>query len=162
MTSTSSKAGIKRSNHFAFDTNHLTSIVLNWMLILGNQANFLAHAWPKMAACLQSFSHCDLALVSDLYFPQKAPKSVNRTMKALLSQLFYQIWQLINKTFRLMYYSIDFSLIKTTDLLMEQKRSPWVLTALENNAFCVDRCDFFAFDRNMPPFSLLFTQYCYS
>ena len=30
----------------------------------------------------------DLALVSDLYFAKKAPKSVNRTVRALLSQLF--------------------------------------------------------------------------
>ena len=32
---------------------------------------------------------------------------------------------------------------------MEQKRIPQVFVALENNAFCVDRCDFFAFERNM-------------
>ena len=58
------------------------------MLILGNQANFCACASPKMAVCLQSFPHCDLALVSDLYFPQKAPKSVNGTVRTLLSVIF--------------------------------------------------------------------------
>ena len=37
----SSKAGIKQStNHFAFETNHLASIILNRMLILGNHGNF--------------------------------------------------------------------------------------------------------------------------
>ena len=120
MASTSSKAGIKRrTNHFACKTNHLASIVLNQMLMLGNQANVWARAWPKMAVCLQlflrldtwfwcpvvlvktrvwvgcsvsrahktwsrsflfkdfPFLHCDLALVSDLFFPKIAPKSVN-------------------------------------------------------------------------------------
>ena len=75
----------------AFKTNHLALIILNWMLILGNQANFWARAWPKMAVCLQLFLYCDLALVSDLYFPKKAPKSVKRTVRALLS-LFYLFW----------------------------------------------------------------------
>ena len=82
MTSThplklSSKAGINRqTNHFAFETNHLASIILNWMLMLGNQANIWARAWPRMAVCLHSFLHCDLELLSDLYFLRKAPKSV--------------------------------------------------------------------------------------
>ena len=31
---------------------------------------------------------------------------------------------------------------------MEQKWIPQVFTALENDAFCVDRCDFFAFNSN--------------
>jgi len=55
-------------NHVVLETNHLALIVLNWMLMLGNQANFWARASPKMAVCLQSFPQCDLVLVSDLYY----------------------------------------------------------------------------------------------
>ena len=67
-------------NAFPFETNYLASVILNWMLMLGNLANFWARAWPKIAVWSQSFSLCDLTLVSDLYFPKKAPKSVNRTV----------------------------------------------------------------------------------
>ena len=78
------------TNHFAFKTNHLASIVLNWMFMLGNQANFGACAWPKMAVCWQSFLHCHLAFVSHLYFPNRASKTVNRKGVAFLSQLFWK------------------------------------------------------------------------
>ena len=80
----------EETNHFAFKTNHLPSIVLNWMFMLGNQANFGACAWPKMAVCWQSFLHCHLAFVSHLYFPNRAPKTVNRKGVAFLSQLFWK------------------------------------------------------------------------
>ena len=77
MTSTYSKVGTKWwANQFAFETNHLAW--MNWMVMLGNQTNFWTYAWPKMVVYLQSFLHCNLALVSDLYFPKKAPKSFNK------------------------------------------------------------------------------------
>ena len=49
-----------------------------------------------------------------------------------------------------MYYAIDFILILPmhVTLFMEQKGIPQVCTALENHAFCVDSCDFFAFNSN--------------
>ena len=43
------------------------------MLMLGNQANFLARASPKIKVFFQSFPHSDLALVSDSIFPRKLP-----------------------------------------------------------------------------------------
>ena len=44
---------------------------------------------------------------------------------------------------------VNYAATKTTDSFMEQKGSPRVYTTLENNAFCVNSCDFFAFDRNV-------------
>ena len=46
-------------------------------------------------------------------------------------------------------YQCQYAATKTADLFMEQKRIPRVFTVLENNAFCVDRCDFSTFDQNM-------------
>ena len=65
MTFTSSKAGIRgQTNHFAFETNHLASIVFELNV----------DVWQMF----ESFLNCDLALVSDLlYFLKKAPKFVN-------------------------------------------------------------------------------------
>ena len=59
--------------------------------MIGNQANFLARAWP---------CEDNLALVSDR--PLFSEESF---------QIRYQIWQLMNKIFRLTYYAIDFILI---------------------------------------------------
>ena len=72
-------------------TEYLRALKQNWVNFLTLKAPAAPRAWPKMAVCLQLFLYCDLALVSDLYFPKKAPKSVQRTVRALLS-LFYLFW----------------------------------------------------------------------
>ena len=43
------------------------------MLMLGNQANFLVCAPPRIKGFFQSFPQSDLALVSDFIFPRKLP-----------------------------------------------------------------------------------------
>ena len=48
-----------------------------------------------------------------------------------------------------MYQLCHYATTKTANLFMEQKQIPQVFSVLENSGFCVDRCDFFAFDRNM-------------
>ena len=57
------------------------------MLMLGNQAIFLARASPKIKVFFQSFPHCDLALVSDLYFPKK------------LLNLLIELWELFYNSY---------------------------------------------------------------
>ena len=42
---------------------------------------------------------------------------------------------------------LDFA-VNACNIVMEQKWIPQVCTALENHAFCVDSCDFFAFNSN--------------
>ena len=111
-------------NESLFDSSKSERIVLHSKQITWHRS-FWTECWYLvtrrifqqclMAVCLQWFPHCDLALVSNLYFPKK---SVNRTVRALLSQLFdKQGLKLpdfavnLNKKFRLMYYAIDFILI---------------------------------------------------
>ena len=141
---------------------HLASIVLNWMLMLGNQANFWAHAWPKMAVGLLSFRHCDLAFVSDLYFLEKAPRSVNRTMRIFYTKGLNFARLLMNEISRLMYCMMYLDTTDTLHVLVSiLMPKPRQLTCLWNKkgfpkysqlyktAFCVDWCDFLAVDRNM-------------
>ena len=113
MTSTSFEAGVKQwMNRFAFEAKLSSGInhFFNWMLMLGNQANFLVCAPPRIKGFFQSFPQSDLALVSDFIFPRKLPNPLIE-----LWELFYhnyldkqgvnftKIWPLINKKLRFMH-----------------------------------------------------------
>ena len=164
MTSTSSKAGIKRSmNCVAFKTNHLA---LNRMC--DTPGEFLSMCFTQDGGLFTVTSTLwSCSLFQTFIFPRKLP---NLLME--LWGLFYHSYfdkQGLNFTrfgskitkysgscitpsilswyYRYM-HRCQYAATKTTDLFMEQKRSPWVFTALENNNFCVDRCNFFAFDWN--------------
>ena len=80
------------------------------MLMLGNQANFLVRASPKIKVFFQSFAHSDLALVSDFIFPRKLPNPLIELWELFYHNYFHKqgvnvtkIWPLINKILRLMH-----------------------------------------------------------
>ena len=164
MTSTSSKAGIKRSNGFAFETNHRHQLFWTECWYLVTRQIFEHVLDPRWWIVYSHFHTATLRLFQTFIFYRKLANLLIELWKLFYHSYFDKQglilpdWQLINKTFRLTYYAINFILILPMNALMSicrnqdhwllygTKRSPWVFTALENNA-CVDRCDFFAFDR---------------
>ena len=87
MTSTSSKVGIKKwwTNCFAFETNNLSLIVLNWMLTHGNQANFWACAWPIRWWFVYSHFHTAILRLLQTFILQRK----HQNLLIELRELFY-------------------------------------------------------------------------
>ena len=80
------------------------------MLMLGNQANFLVCAPPRIKGFFQSFPQSDLALVSDFIFPRKLPNPLIELWELFYDNYldkqgvnFTKIWPLINKKLRFMH-----------------------------------------------------------
>ena len=162
MTSTSSKAGIKRSNGFAFETNHWHRLFWTECWYLVTRQIFEHVLDPRWPIVYSHFHTATLHLFQTFIFCRKLPNLLIELWKLFYHSYFDNqglilpdLAVAVNEQ-NIQAHAIDFILILPMNALMSichnqdnwlgTKRSPLVFTALENNA-CVDRCDFFAFDR---------------